>query len=585
MGKGVDKSKTEERAIGVLNNIIDEHPTMESKIEKGEKGMSWDGSIIIYKPSCTERTKETYDYNVPVQVKGRTDNVAKYLNETTITYPVDVRDLKLYYEQTGCLYFIIFFDEATKRGEVFYSSLYPSRLKSILDKNVNKRGKKISIKFTHLEKDASELYCVLAQYGREMVRQGFGRGPIVSKMIRFDDIARVEAITATVVGAKNEIDFIKKMNSGDVCIYGKENGIDFPFESDESVKIFMGRDNIQLPIMVGETKYYNKYNVVINPDTGIIVKPSDNIVIQINKGKIDFHPQSNISQIMNDIDFLYALEKSNDLRFGNSIIPFGDIVFPEEFKIKVSYLKALCDVVAEIGIEILKPFSQFTESNFKELGLLLSIKEGKLNNQFNQTSNIYNWIFDDKFYPILIEKQPKGNVVFPLSKNSSMQIYKWDGKTNHYRFPTFALLDIGVLTNLYSFDRTWFENQIDVADANYDTYADLNNVALKLISAYDLSVNNEFLNLASRLYSRFNTNEVYYLINTLQIKARETGLTDYDTRILKGIETNDAQALFCKSVLLGNKKDAEANYAGMSEEERDGIKELPIMKLYSNLQF
>ncbi len=59
MEKDIDKSKIEERAIGVLNNVINDHPTMESKIEHGDKYMSWDGSIILYKPGCTKRTKET----------------------------------------------------------------------------------------------------------------------------------------------------------------------------------------------------------------------------------------------------------------------------------------------------------------------------------------------------------------------------------------------------------------------------------------------------------------------------------------------------------------------------------------------
>ena len=285
MGKDIDNSKTEERAIGILYNIINDHPTMESKIVKGEKGMSWDGSITIYKPGCTKRTKETYDYDIPVQIKGRTDRVTSYLDKKTIMYPVDIRDLKLYYEQTGCLYFIIFFDETAKRGEVFYASLYPSKLKSFLEKQDNKRKKQISIRFTHLNKDAGELYCVLAQYGKEIIRQGSGRGQIVPKTIRLNDIASVNAISATVVGAKNEMEFIERMNSGDVCIYGNVNGIDFPIESDESVKFFMGRDNVQLPIMVEERKYYDKYNVVYNPDVGIVVRPSDNIVIQLNKGK------------------------------------------------------------------------------------------------------------------------------------------------------------------------------------------------------------------------------------------------------------------------------------------------------------
>lgn len=584
MGKDIDKSKIEERAIGVLNDIINDHPTMESKIVHGDKYMSWDGSIIIYKPGCTKRKKETYDYDIPVQIKGRTDSAEKYLNETTINYPVDVRDLKLYYEQRGCLYFIVFFDEASKRGEIFYSLLYPSKLKGYLERNDKNCKKQIPLKFSRLKKEASELYYVLAQYGSEMVRQGFGRGQIVSQTIRLNDIASVEAISATVVGAKNEWEFLRKVNSGDACIYGKVNGINFPIEFDESVKMFMGCDNVQLPIMVDGTEFYSHCNMVYNLDDGIVVKPSDNIVIQINKGTIDFRPRTTLKQIRNDIAFLFALERTHQTHFGNSVIPFGDLVFSKEVRDKLIKLRDLCDVVSEVGIDIPKTISQFSESNYKELSLLLSIKQGYLNDRFNQTSSTYNWSFDNKFYPILIEKQPQGNILFSLSRNSSMQIYKWDGKTNHYKFPSFAVLETNVIANLYNFDRVWFEKQIDIADVNSDTIGDLNMVALKLVSAYDLSSNIVFLSLAKRIYARFNTDEIYYLINTLQIKVRETGLTVSDKKKLDCAETNEVQAQFCKSVLLGNKIEAEGYYKKMSKFEQDQIERLPIMKLYFDMQ-
>lgn len=584
MVNGVDKSKIEERAIGVLKNIINEHPTMESGINHGDKYMSWDGSIIIYKPGSKIRTKETYDYDIPVQIKGRTDGVVKYLNKTTITYGVDIRDLKLYYEQRGCLYFIVFFDETAKRGEVFYASLFPSKLKSYLENDSNKGKKKLSIDFTHLNKDANELYCVLAQYGKEMVRQGYGRGPIVAKTIRLNEIAKVESISATVVGAKNELDFIKRMNSGDVCIYGQVNGMDFPIESDKSVKFFMGRDNIQLPIMIEEKEYYSKYNVVINPNGDLVVKPSENIVLDISNGKIDFRPQSNISKIKNDIEFLLALENTSEFHIGAHVIPFGNIRITKSDRGNFSLLKDICDAVTEIGIDIHKPFSQLSESNFRELQILVSIKKGLFNDKFNQPSSIYNWSFDNRYYPILIENQPKGIIIFPLTKNSTMQIFKGDGKISRYIFPTFAVLEVDVLANLYSLDCSWFEHQIDIADVNSDTTGDLNFASLKLVSAYDLSHNKEFLNLAKRLYSRFNTDELYCLINVLQIKARETGLSDSDIEKLRSIETNDLSALFCISVLLAETENAEKYFIKMSKDEKDSIKELPIMKLYTDMK-
>lgn len=90
--------------------------------------------------------------------------------------------------------------------------------------------------------------------------------------------------------------------------------------------------------------------------------------------------------------------------------------------------------------------------------------------------------------------------------------------------------------------------------------------------------------MAKRLYSRFNTDELYCLINVLQIKARETGLSDSDIEKLRSIETNDLSALFCISVLLAETENAEKYFIKMSKDEKDSIKELPIMKLYTDMK-
>lgn len=42
-------SKIEDRAIGALSNIIDDHQTMAHQFNSMDKEMSWDGYIWIYK--------------------------------------------------------------------------------------------------------------------------------------------------------------------------------------------------------------------------------------------------------------------------------------------------------------------------------------------------------------------------------------------------------------------------------------------------------------------------------------------------------------------------------------------------------
>ncbi len=115
-------TKIENRAIGALRNIVDEHLTMDSQFNSMDKEMAWDGYIFIFKNNNGEQSKRNLDDKVPVQIKGHIDKEQEYLNKKRITYPVDLVDLEIYYNDRGVLYFEIFMTEDGKQIEIFYSS-------------------------------------------------------------------------------------------------------------------------------------------------------------------------------------------------------------------------------------------------------------------------------------------------------------------------------------------------------------------------------------------------------------------------------------------------------------------------------
>lgn len=86
-------NKIEDRALGALRNIIDDHVTMGHEFHSMDKEMSWDGYIWIYKDINGTQDKRNYDDKVPVQIKGHVDKNRKYIDEQKITYFVDLDDL------------------------------------------------------------------------------------------------------------------------------------------------------------------------------------------------------------------------------------------------------------------------------------------------------------------------------------------------------------------------------------------------------------------------------------------------------------------------------------------------------------
>ncbi|MEI3235580.1 MAG: hypothetical protein V8S33_14740 [Intestinibacter bartlettii] len=117
----VSSTKIENRGLNTLENIIDDHDTMEYSFNSCDKEMSWDGYIWIFKGDSSN--KKSYDDKVPVQIKGHIDRTNKYIYKKKITYKVYLEDLNVYFQDRGVLYFEIFMSEDGKK-EKYFMRLY-----------------------------------------------------------------------------------------------------------------------------------------------------------------------------------------------------------------------------------------------------------------------------------------------------------------------------------------------------------------------------------------------------------------------------------------------------------------------------
>ena len=253
----IPQAKIEERAISTLRNIIDKHPTMNPDFDSMDKKMSWDGFIWIFTGE-TEQSKDAYDDKVSVQIKGHIDRENKYFSKEKITYPVEVADLKVYFKGTGTIYFLVFMTEDGKKREIYYASLFPSKIKRYLQRVEEKMlTKTISIPFRRLKQTPEDFYIVVKQFSIECKKQGFGGGPIGQNTIEQKEIEEVDTITAVVVGASTDLEICQRMETGDVCIYGKtKNGkIARPLEwNDDAAKTF--REKMERAVEIKRTVDY-----------------------------------------------------------------------------------------------------------------------------------------------------------------------------------------------------------------------------------------------------------------------------------------------------------------------------------------
>lgn len=581
-------TKIEERAIGALRNLIDEHLTMGAQFNTMDKEMAWDGYIYIYKINNGDQSKKNLDDKVPVQIKGHIDKEEKYLNRKGISFPVDLIDLEIYHNDRGVVYFEIFMTEDGKRKEIYYSLLFPSKIKGYLDKAAQKgNNATINIAFNKLEKSPEKLYIIVKQFSQESKRQGFGSGEIVQNTIMVKDLDKVTSITATAIGVSNEFEFMQRLSTGDICFYGttKDNQIKVPIAWDENSKQYLQKQ-VNKNVSINGTIYYETYKIILSSIGEYSLVLSENLHIELDRHKFQIVCKTGIKQFGKDAHFLLELIENKSFKIGNTIFKYNSFDLPDGFEDELRFMYDLCNTLSEIELDYDKPFWDLSLNVKKQLMQIVEIRNGEKNKILTETVNFFNWKIEDKYMPVIIIKHDDGSVELVNGVFSKRQMAIINDKGEYYHVPLFGHADREILANLYYYNFARFYEQIDSADVNVYTLDSLNHTALRLIQAYDINRDEKLLDIAEyqlKKIEEFEKDKIYYKINMLQIIKRRDLFSNKEIMILKGLDTENLQEMFGINVLLEDKEKARKIYGQMKQEEQEFISEYPIYYLYQNL--
>lgn len=582
-------TKTEHRALNALERIIDKHPTMDYLFNGNDKEMSWDGHIWLYKRNNGEQTKSNFDGRVPVQIKGHYDQKLKYHGKKSITYQVELDDLRAYSTEKGVLYFQIFIHG--ERSDIYYASLFPSKIADYLETASDKGNKKaLNLQFNHLEENETTLFNIAKQFDFEAKIQGTAFTPLVQDRIRSDEFSKLSEIHANIFGANDILSAIRRLSSGDVCLKGKtsDNPYERPIQWRDHSKFFAAKE-VHQPISIGDDIFYSKYRCIADSDGGMIVKPSPNLDIHLSEGTCVLKSVSCIEELNRDASFLLSIKDVGAFCIANQVFRFVDLTISKEFEEGLRYYKDLYIAMKMIGLDVRVSVSTYTEKQKKQLARLVDIYRGAVNDKLSGPICKYTWQFGDKYVPLLVVRSENGKNDFISSvytdKMAVFLPYEKDGREDGYRMPLFLYQDKDILSNLFYYDFDAFKAQIDASDFNSVTSDVMNENVLKLINVFDNNNDDRFLQLADYLLDKlapFGDCHIV-LLNKLQIKKRRGLLDSRDIESLKDINSNSDAVLFGKYVLLGDKEKAGHYYQLFSDEMKEQFKKYPIYKLYSEL--
>ena len=604
--------KIEDRSITALQRVVDSHPSMELKPYKCDKELCWDGFLRIYQNKNTLSDKKNYDDDIPIQIKGHVRKHS-FKEKDRIKSPVNIDDLNNYYKTKGCFYFIVFLNEQGDESTIFYSSLYPSKIKEILEfanEGEKKRGRKsISVPFVQLPEDSEQLYLIAKQFSLEMNKQGSGRGQIVPNSIPFNDIKNASKITATIAG-RNPSQILERFHTGDVVFYGKVGDREYPiqlFNASASISKV-----VEQSISINDIKYYSSYccTVVVNgpnakeyqKELTTVIKLSDNLSISITKYltryryQFSFSPVSDLLQIGNDSRFLLALIESSEFEIGENHLKTGRLVIDTSTKKRLSILAEISRILEDIKCPIMIPYSDLTDDDCDCLSQLLQIKNKEVMDGEPSQLVSYIWWFRGKCCPVIVSYNAEGVSITNMISADKYRAFFLDDEKHPSVIPNFFSLNPQVLSHLLFYDYEVMFDQVDRSAYNLDTCAGLNEMVLNLISAFDINQDEKLLSIARLALKHlldFKPTDVAFNINEMQIDYRVAGALSETQKeklneLEKEISNSDVSLFmvfgFCKEVLLRNKEKATAIYRMFEKEERARIEGFPIMTLFHSLE-
>lgn len=578
--------KIETKAILVLRNVIWFHSLMHDFIKDNDKEPSWDGYIYLYKD---KNLKADEIRRVPVQVKGY--NNQDLLNRRWIQYPIEYKHLRNYKHDGGVFYIVVVISDDGNTSAIYYNHLTPIKLSEILKDSESKlpdQRKNITLqKLTGNESD--NLYRLLYQFHIDCEKQGRGNNEIIKKAININNISQVDSLQAVSFTAKTEADLFKELIKGDISLYGHRADFDMwlPFEYSFQRKMIIKKINKKEQFIgIDGINYYNSYVIEqqAKESNNVIIRVSDNLVIDIKNGKFHFEAKGTLESLLNDIEFIKALQKGKSLYIDNIKLELGNVKIQRNLRNILNNILDLSNAFTEIGFVCTKKFADFTDENWKSINQLLNIYHRYLRPKKGSKEAWHIWYWDDKIVP----------VYFFILEDGSIEVVNWLTTTKHYLFinkngneykiPNFYLFKRDILEKLYDIEKNFWFKHIDSIEITENIIEEMFLAFIELVAAYDITKKDVYFEVAENIIDKvlkiFPENEIG-IINKMQLSKRKRDLTEDEMLKLEAIEdkSNITMIKCAANILLENRRKAQKLLAELSEEEQSLFKNFPIYNL------
>lgn len=571
--------KIEKGAIDTLRRIIRLHDKMDEFLNSNDKEPSWDGNIVIYKNS--ELKAEDVEYTIPTQVKGKNDE--RLLKRSRITYPVEYKHLRNYFNNYGIFYFVIAISDDGEKTTIFYNALTTIKLQSILKGTENKNPDQTkSIPLVRLRNnDKNELYKILMQFGHDS--REVGSGELVKKSISMKDLEKIDSIRMTTF-ASNQDEFLENINSGEVCAFGHIASADiwvpFSYDFQKQIELFACK-KITDTFSIDRIPYYKEFEIRKSTGKSVIFQFSENLYVDIGVNKIEFKAKTYIDQVMRDIQFLEALKNGKSFYIGNTKIgTYENVNFGDDLETSIRDFKNIQEALIRFNLKLDKKFADFNDKDWESMDNLVKLVQNGI--KPNKQMTWYMWWWQDKAVPFFVALDKDGNV--KIENSLYMKYFRIVVANSDYRVPVFILFKRDIWEKLYDVDESVLLEEIETSIFNNETEGNFSLLFVEILSAYDENKDEKYYDVAKLISDKLlnaSPDNVYWKINRFQLLKRKRDLSENELQELEDLEktNNDKKVLCAINILLENKRKAKKLLDEMGQEDRELFLTYPIYNL------
>lgn len=571
----------EQATVAHLKLAISKCELLRADINENDKTPSFDGHIELY--SKAGNKKSDLIGRCDIQVKGKTIKDKNF--KVTITYPVEVDDLKNFLNNRGAIYFVVGINPDNEY-QIYYNALLPVDLQNIMNQIKNNRQKTKNIELEQLPQKPKHIEKIFSDFLFHRKHQF--SNPLISlnKPINSNGEITYRFWTDSISDMYNKPTYVYQVLPNNIHIpIGKmiieEIGIeDAPLDISIDGKSYFHNATISF-------KKGNKINR-IHINAGLSIKPDEKSLAHVK-----ITPKCTISQYIKNLEFMFALIKGKTLKIGNIAIGNNpqfnrnviDIEKELDFYKKIERLLKQLNIRKEIKVR------ELTDDMFQKLARLYeAIIERKTFKENDTTTAIVSVDIGAIKYFILRVKKNENEVEYinPFENYNlkfKMDMFSNKTKLNDKRFSASLFVTLNE-SDFLKYDNLNYDKMFkDIISVEYsNSYGQaINRFILNLLWAYDKTNDENILTCAiktaSWLYEKDNT-EINFL-NKMQALYRRESLSEEEIeKILKIKEaTNNDEIIIGCSILLGEKHAYNHYMKKLPRERRDEFSIYPINHL------